>query len=106
MAMRKFETLAQDRRPAFTLIELIVVMSIMAVLAAMVVSVWSLNGRNKAMSGASQIQNGLLVAKQRALRDQVPRGIRLVLDSAPPPGITAQASTFQFIEQPDNFTGG
>jgi prepilin-type N-terminal cleavage/methylation domain-containing protein len=92
----------RNRRPhsGFTLIELIVVIGIIMVLAT--IAVLFLPGimeRQRASSGASQLQSWLLIAKQRALRDQAPRGVRLNVN-----GTTV--TDLQFIEAPPDFSGG
>jgi hypothetical protein len=53
--------------------------------------------------GALQLQGWLLIAKQRALRDQAPRGLRLNITSD---GNGLYVSECQYIEQPPNFSGG
>jgi prepilin-type N-terminal cleavage/methylation domain-containing protein len=90
------------RRRGFTLIELLVVIGIVLVLAAIAVFVLpSLMGNQRGSEGASQLQGWLLIAKQRALRDQAPRGIRLNIQQ------NGQFVTdLQYIEQPPDFGGG
>jgi type II secretory pathway pseudopilin PulG len=91
-------------RGAFTLIELLVVVGIILFLTTITVyfmpNFWT---ANKVSSAASQLQSWLLAAKSRALRDQFPRGIR-VLPSGPPGNLVCK--TLQFIEQPDDFSVG
>jgi prepilin-type N-terminal cleavage/methylation domain-containing protein len=92
-------------RPAFTLIELLVVMTIMVVLATMVY--FMLPGflnREKASKGADLVQQWLLTAKQRALRDGAPRGVRLNVDGS---GATmGLVTTLNYIEKPVDFRAG
>src|SRR3954462_15967485 len=65
-------------RRGFTLIELLVVLSIMVALFAIVAAIGPrFAERQRVNRGASQVQGWLLIAKQRALRDYAPRGIRL-----------------------------
>ncbi|HEV3256418.1 MAG TPA: type II secretion system protein [Gemmataceae bacterium] len=93
----------RKRRPGFTLIEMLVVITIIILLASLTVAFLpSINDHKKASDGASIVQNTLLLAKQRALRDQAPRGVRLI----PDPSNKNYASSLQYIEQPDDFTGG
>lgn len=67
-------------RSAFTLVELLVVMGIMALLAAIGLFVYQpFNNRSAVNNGAVLLQSWLNAAKQRALRDQAPRGLRLLL---------------------------
>jgi type II secretory pathway pseudopilin PulG len=90
----------RTNRSAATLIELLVVIGIMVVLmglAAMILP--SLRTSNNAAKAASVVSGQLSIAKQRALRDQSPRGIRLVQDLVnDPSGMTVRE--IQFIEQP------
>ena len=87
------------RRAGFTLIELLVVMGIMIVLAtlALLIVPDALN-RSKAAEGGERLQQWLLTAKQRALRDQAPRGLRLLPD-LDDPTIVRQ---LEIIEVPDD----
>ena len=88
-------------RPGFTLIELMVVVSIIAFLAALLVLVApSLVQSEPASRGAQLLQGNLFLAKQQALRDRAPYGVRLLQDS------DGQVRSFQFIQQPGDFTGG
>src|SRR5579885_233656 len=89
-------------RPAFTLVELIVAVAIIAVLAALAVLIIpQLQDNQRGASGADQVQGALFLAKQWAMRDQVPRGIRLV-PTLDPDGKT-RVHSLQLIEQPDYF---
>jgi prepilin-type N-terminal cleavage/methylation domain-containing protein len=91
---------AQGVRRGFTLIELLVVISLMLVLAGLIVMFWpGLNESQRAAQGAAALQGWLNISKQRALRDQAPRGIRLYVNS----NLAVEA---QYIEQPDDFTSG
>jgi prepilin-type N-terminal cleavage/methylation domain-containing protein len=93
-------------RSGFTLIELLVVISIILALAALAVMfIPNLDQQQRAAQGGSLLQGWLNIAKQRALRDQAPRGLRLYMTSDPtlPSTVADQA---QYIEQPDDFTGG
>src|SRR5438067_4896852 len=89
-------------RRGFTLIELLVVLSIMVALFAIVAAVGPrFAERQRATRGASQVQGWFLIAKQRALRDYAPRGIRLIQPPGPP---EAQYVTqLQYIEQPEPY---
>jgi type II secretory pathway pseudopilin PulG len=88
------------RRRGITLIELLVVITIVVALFALVAAVAPRMGeRQRASRGADQLQGWLLIAKQRALRDQAPRGIRLPQVIGPP--ANAQYVTqLYYIEQP------
>jgi prepilin-type N-terminal cleavage/methylation domain-containing protein len=90
-------------RRAFTLIELIVVIGIMLALAAIALLVVpSAQDQDRAASGARQLMGWLQIAKTRAMRDQVPRGVRLVPSTANPKYFTDA----QYTEQPGDFTAG
>jgi hypothetical protein len=58
-----------------------------------------LTERQKVSSGASQLQEWLLIAKSRARRDQQATGVRLLLD----PNNPTQIRELQYIQQPDDF---
>src|SRR5262245_31535198 len=66
-------------RGGFTLIELVVVMTLILALAAITVAFLpKVQESQRASTGADHLQGALLIAKQRALRDQAPRGLRLL----------------------------
>jgi prepilin-type N-terminal cleavage/methylation domain-containing protein len=93
------------RRRGFTLIEMLVVLGILLVLATLSVAVIpKVQERTKALRGADQMQGWLLIAKQRALRDRAPRGVRLFLDKDPATGVVI-VNRLQYIEQPDPIVG-
>jgi prepilin-type N-terminal cleavage/methylation domain-containing protein len=90
------------RRRGFTLIELLVVMGIIAALATMLVVLAPAFGdRQRSSRGASMLQSWLNLAKQRAIRDRRPVGIRL-----PHTDTTAYITELQYIEVPDEGVGG
>src|SRR5437868_2093965 len=83
------------RRHGFTLVELLVVMGLLLVLAALAVMIIpSISNDQRATQGATQLQQWLEIAKQRAMRDRAPRGIRLV-----PGSIAGQITELEYIEQ-------
>lgn len=91
------------RRPAFTLVELLVVISLMLVLAGIMVMFWpSMNESQRAAEGGVLLQGWLNIAKQRALRDQAPRGVRLY----PDPSNANSYIEAQYIEAPGDFGTG
>jgi prepilin-type N-terminal cleavage/methylation domain-containing protein len=99
---------AAGPRRAFTLVELLVVLSLIAFLAALAILIIpNLNDQAKAPRGAVMLQQWLLTAKNRALRDRAPRGVRLSFTGTQ--DIKSTIITFnpvtdlQYIEQPDPF---
>jgi prepilin-type N-terminal cleavage/methylation domain-containing protein len=69
---------AAAHRTGFTLVEMMVVLVLILIVGALaVLFVPRVNERQKAAKGADQLQQALLVAKMRALRDQAPRGVRI-----------------------------
>jgi prepilin-type N-terminal cleavage/methylation domain-containing protein len=86
-------------RAGFTLIELIVVVSIIAILASLIVGVAvTASNKDKAGTGATALVGWLKEAQALALRDQKPYGLRLFVN-----GGTNLVSTAQLIEQPDDW---
>jgi prepilin-type N-terminal cleavage/methylation domain-containing protein len=96
-------TRKQQHTPGFTLVELLVVLALMAILASLAITFFP-NPFNSAREAraATQLQSWLTIAKQRALRDQAPRGLRLLRNPANPLIVTE----CQYIEQPDDFNVG
>ncbi len=93
----------RPRRRGFTLIELLVVIGIIVTVAALTVLLGpALLKQDRAAQGASRLQGTLFIAKQQALRDRNPYGIRLIFDS----NASGVVRSFQYIRQPDSFTGG
>ncbi len=94
-------------RTAFTLIELLVVIALILILAGLAARFIPTIGKNASQAqGGTMLQQWILTAKQKALRDQVPCGIRLMAVpwSDPNSGTTySQVTQCQYIEQPDDF---
>jgi prepilin-type N-terminal cleavage/methylation domain-containing protein len=91
-----------DSRPGFTLVEMLVAIAIITVIATLGVAVIPvIQTRAKASRGGDLLQGWFLEAKQMALRDRAPRGVRLFVDP-----FTGFILTGQYIQQPDNITGG
>jgi prepilin-type N-terminal cleavage/methylation domain-containing protein len=100
-------------RAGFTLIELLVVMTIIALLAAlgylMLPSLFSDYGRVRSVD---QLSQWLLTAKQRAKRDGLPTGLRLLLPAddngnvVVNPDGTASVRQVQYVQQPEPLSGG
>jgi hypothetical protein len=87
-------------RGAWTLIEMIVVMSLLVVLATLALAISPrLLDQAKSARGASQLQGWLLVAKQMAKRDRRSAGLRMDVDTQ---GFVRQVA---YIQQPDDLPG-
>ena len=93
------------RRAGFTLIELLVVMALILGITALGIGyvVFS-TPREAAVKGAQFVTGAMLNAKQRARRDGLPTGIRILFgtNGLPP----TQANQIQFIQQPENYNQG
>jgi type II secretory pathway pseudopilin PulG len=92
-----------DNRPSFTLVEMLVVVSILLILTVAVVAVAPrFTDDRKLARAADQLAQILLTAKQRAKRDLIPTGVRLF----PDPQHNGLVTQLQFIQQPDDFAVG
>jgi prepilin-type N-terminal cleavage/methylation domain-containing protein len=95
-------TAAKKTRIAFTLVELLVVMSLIAILATLMIGFFpSAVASAREARAAQSLQGWLNIAKQRAVRDQAPRGLRLWIPSG-----SMQVVECQYLEQPEDFSGG
>jgi prepilin-type N-terminal cleavage/methylation domain-containing protein len=97
------------RRDAFTLIELLVVMVLVLVLAALGLGYVVFGQDNQhSVSGAQAITGALLNAKQRARRDGLPTGVRIIFGptTQSPNAPMTQATQLQLIQQPDDYNAG
>jgi prepilin-type N-terminal cleavage/methylation domain-containing protein len=87
-------------RAGFTLIELLVVTGLVLVLMGLaLVLVPTINNEQKATQAGTQLQQWIEIAKQRAGRDRVPRGIRLMPGAAN----SLQVTQLQYLEQPPDY---
>jgi hypothetical protein len=88
-------------RKALTLIELLVVITlILAVLAMGAAFYPKFNEGYKIVRGTDRLTSWLLIAKQRAKRDQLPTGVRLITNAS-----TGFIDQLVYIQQPDPITG-
>jgi prepilin-type N-terminal cleavage/methylation domain-containing protein len=91
------------RRRAFTLTELLVVIGLLTALASSLAAVYvapSFRDNKNVIRGLDRVTTALLTARHRALRDQSPRGVRLLADAG---GIVRE---LQLIEQPEAYAFG
>src|SRR5262245_30002420 len=87
----------RSRRRGFTLVEMLVVLGLNLLLITLALAlVPAINDKRAAARCADQLQGWLLIAKQRAMRDQAPRGLRLIPES-PTSGFVR---ALEYVEQP------
>jgi prepilin-type N-terminal cleavage/methylation domain-containing protein len=90
-------------RKGFTLVELVVVMALIVLLASIAAAVVpGILRDEKVTQGANLLQGMLLTARMRAVRDNVPCGVRLY-QSTDPNGNTV-SSEAAYITQPTDFS--
>jgi hypothetical protein len=81
---------------------MLVVLSIILTLAVVTILLMPrFQERQKVPRGADLLQGWLLMAKQRAIRDQIPTGIRL--QSPPSPANPSFVRDLQYIRKPDDY---
>lgn len=86
----------RTKRTGFTLVELLVAIGIAIVLAGLAALTFPNYRQSTAVTNSvNQLQAALSVAKQRAIRDKLPRGVRLINTGDP------FVTELQFIEQPE-----
>jgi prepilin-type N-terminal cleavage/methylation domain-containing protein len=95
----------QNRRPAFTLVELLVAAGIIAMLLALVaISYPSINEREQLTRAVDKLRTGLLTARLWARRDNVVTGVRFY--STSPLSANAAYDRFEYVQQPlENLAG-
>jgi type II secretory pathway pseudopilin PulG len=83
-------------------VELLVAMGLIILLAALAVGISQsgMLGSQKVISAADRVSQWLLIAKQRAARDQAPRGVRFFSTPLAPPQATFFTEA-QYIESPE-----
>jgi prepilin-type N-terminal cleavage/methylation domain-containing protein len=100
--MRIYQRSRLSPRPAFTLVELVVVIGIVLVLAALTIMIFPrLQDSTRVAKGADVVQGQVFLAKQLALRDGLPRGVRLIQDPS-----DNLVHSLQIIEQPMPYLTG
>ncbi len=97
-----------DGRRAFTLVELLVVVAVILVLAALAAVYYpDISLSERASRGASSLQGWLLVAKQRAKRDGLPTGLRfLTYTNTDSSGTWTFCNQMVYIQQPADLAVG
>ena len=87
-------------RLAFTIVELLVAMALAVTLLGLAVAVSQSSAFDsyKTVGAADRLSQWMLVAKNRALRDRAPRGVRLIMDST---GSTCRE--IAYIEMPEAY---
>ena len=93
------------RRRAFTLVELLLVIGIILVLAALAAAAYpDISLGVRAAGGADRLQSWLLNAKMRAKRDGRPTGLRLITFT--PTGTFVFCNQMMYVQQPDDYAQG
>jgi prepilin-type N-terminal cleavage/methylation domain-containing protein len=92
-------------RKAFTLVELLVVLLIIAILGSLLA--FTLPGfqqRSRAAKGGQAVQTWLVYARQRAMYERSPRGVRFYVEKGANGSMVSR--TIQYIEQPQDWHHG
>jgi prepilin-type N-terminal cleavage/methylation domain-containing protein len=93
-----------NRRDAFTLVEMLVVIAIIITLAALAAAFAPrIDDNQKLTRAVDNLEQWLLTAKMRAKRDGLATGLRFVSAPGDAPGTYSQ---FQYIQQPEPLAGG
>ena len=89
------------RRPAFTLVELLVAIAVLIVLASLTLLVVpGILEQDRTTDAASLTRQWIMIAKARAAHDQAPRGIRFIVDTSKPPAQQLLCTEVQYVEMP------
>jgi prepilin-type N-terminal cleavage/methylation domain-containing protein len=94
-------------RAGFTLIELVVVIFLILILATLALLISPRAAEQSRIArGADQLSGWLLISKQRSYRDQIPRGVRLIVDNnLASPGYGKWVKELAYIERPVDIPG-
>lgn len=91
------------RRGGFTLVELIVALSIFLILSTMTIMMVNVSTNSERISSsARQVQSYVLGARDRAIHAGEPRGVRFLLD----PNNSSTVNSMVYIGSPQKFTTG
>ncbi len=102
-AMKRSNNLLRKQRAAFTLVELLVAITIFVILTVLTLGAFNLNvGSERVRSASRQIQAMLEGAKTRAYKFQKPVGVRFILDENYPGEITGM----MYVSGQSNPAGG
>ncbi|MCA9118280.1 MAG: prepilin-type N-terminal cleavage/methylation domain-containing protein [Planctomycetaceae bacterium] len=94
---------AACRRGGFTLVELIVALSIFLILSTMTIMMVNVSTNSERISSsARQVQSYVLGARDRAIHAGEPRGVRFLLD----PNNSSTVNSMVYIGSPQKFTTG
>jgi prepilin-type N-terminal cleavage/methylation domain-containing protein len=93
-------SLPRAPRWAFTLIEMLVVIALILILLTIAAAMFPRFAENhRIVKGADQLQGWLLNAKQRALRDRLPTGVRFLIEQ----GVVKE---MLYVQQVEDYTAG
>jgi prepilin-type N-terminal cleavage/methylation domain-containing protein len=97
----------RTKRAAFTMVELLVVLAIIALLGALLAYVMpTFRERNRAAKGGQAVQGWLTYARQQAIYRQTPQGVRFMFAPATiTGGSTLAVVECQYLEKPDDYDG-
>ena len=87
----------RNRRLAFTLVELLVVIAIILVITTLGALAIPSQQDRVMQQGADQLQGWLLIAKQRAKREGLPTGVRILFDAS------GNATQCAYVQQPEDY---
>jgi prepilin-type N-terminal cleavage/methylation domain-containing protein len=102
--------IATTRRSGLTLVELLVVITLIVLLAGMAVAVSQSGvfGSQKVINAADRVSGWLMIARAQAVRDGQPRGVRFLLNPVRDPALNPAgdpnflaATEAQYIEAPE-----